>query len=58
MMSGKEERKGWRLDNADLTLKVADLEKRILNLEKRIARVGNSHIKSSRSPRKFGGNTE
>ncbi|UCE15449.1 MAG: hypothetical protein JSV12_06115 [Candidatus Bathyarchaeota archaeon] len=29
------EPKGWRLDNAELTTKVAELETRIMELEKR-----------------------
>ena len=36
----KRKPRGWRLDNADLTLKVADLEKRILKLEQRVRKVG------------------
>jgi len=31
--------KGWRLDNAQLTQKVAELEERILNLEERVSKI-------------------
>lgn len=38
----KFRRKGWRLDNAELTLKVVDLEKRISSIEKE--RIGKGFV--------------
>ena len=37
--------KGWRLDNAQLTQKIAELEERTLKLEERVSRIEKARMK-------------